>query len=229
MTLLLAEDDPELARQVTTFLSSAGHEVHWRAEGEEALRLALRQKFDVALLDVNLPGRDGFSIVEKLRAEKDMVPVLFLTARTSVTDRVKGLAAGGDDYLTKPFAMEELLARVEALYRRASQGSASAATTATKVIGEWILDTRQRRLKSAKEVIDLQPRECALLDIFVDHAGRVLTKKFLLDKVWDIRFDPGTNVVDAMICRLRRKMDAPGRSSFIQTIRGQGYVFSTSP
>jgi DNA-binding response OmpR family regulator len=157
-----------------------------------------------------------------------MVPVLFLTARTSVTDRVKGLASGGDDYLTKPFALEEMLARVEALYRRASQATTSDAPTTKKAIGEWILDTRQRRLKSAKEVIDLQPRECALLDLFADHAGRVLTKKFLLDKVWDIRFDPGTNVVDAMICRLRRKMDAPGRTSYIQTVRGQGYVFSTT-
>ena len=175
------------------------------------------------------PGCDGFEIVKVLRREQRMVPVLFLTARTSVADRVQGLAAGGDDYLTKPFAMEELLARIEALYRRAAQGSASAHVTVSKSIGEWVLDIRRRTLKCAKQTIDLQPRECVLLDLFADNKGRVLTKKFLLDKVWDIRFDPGTNVVDAMICRLRRKLDRPGRPSCIQTLRGQGYVFHSPP
>jgi len=152
------------------------------------------------------------------------VPVIFLTARDGVVDRVRGLTAGGDDYLTKPFAMEELLARIDVQLRRAQQSG-----TGQRRIGEWFLDTRQRRLrKSNGEGVDLQPRECALLELLLDHPGRTLTKKFLLDKVWNIRFDPGTNVVDAMVCRLRRKLDVPGHTSSIQTVRGKGYVFKAS-
>lgn len=219
MTILLAEDDPELAQLVQTWLAKAGHETSWCEHGDVALRTALSKAFDAVVLDVNMPGTNGFQIVEALRAASDLVPVLFLTARDSVTDRVRGLTAGGDDYLTKPFAMEELLARLEALHRRYQQSG-----TGRRRIGEWMLDTRQRRLKNGAEGIDLQPRECAVLELLLDHEGHILTKKFLLDKVWNIRFDPGTNVVDAMICRLRRKLDAPGRASCIQTVRGKGYV-----
>ncbi len=220
MTLLLAEDDPELSRQICAWLTKSGHAVTCHANGSDALNTALRQAFDAVILDVNMPGKDGFEIVTALRADNDLVPVLFLTARDSVTDRVRGLSSGGDDYLTKPFAMEELSARLEALNRRYQQSA-----TGQRRIGEWVLDTRQRRLRSSNDFIDLQPRECALLELFLDHEGRTLTKKFLLDKVWDIRFDPGTNVVDAMICRLRRKLDAPGHATCIQTVRGKGYVF----
>jgi DNA-binding response OmpR family regulator len=230
MTLLLAEDDPELARQVVTHFHAAGHGITNCADGESGLRMAQEGSYDALILDVNLPKLTGFQIVEKLRAAGVLVPVILLTARTAVADRVAGLAAGADDYLTKPFAMEELAARLDALYRRANQSSAPTVNSALKTLGAWTLDTRQRRLKSADgEVIDLQPRECALLDLFIEHTGRILTKKYLLDKVWDIRFDPGTNVVDAMICRLRRKIDTTERPSFIQTIRGQGYVFKVSP
>lgn len=220
MNLLLAEDDPELARQVLVWLAKAGHEATWHDNGDTALRTALSRAFDAIILDVNLPGTNGFQMVEKLRAASDLVPVLFLTARDSVTDRVRGLSAGGDDYLTKPFAMEELLARLDALHRRYQQSG-----TGQRRIGDWTLNTRQRCLKNAGQTIDLQPRECALLDLLLDHEGHTLTKKFLLDKVWNIRFDPGTNVVDAAICRLRRKLDAPGHTSCIQTVRGKGYVF----
>lgn len=220
MTLLLAEDDPELARQILAWMGKAGHDVTWHEDGALAERAALEKAFDAIILDVNMPNRNGFQIVETLRAASDLVPVLFLTARDSVTDRVRGLSSGGDDYLTKPFAMEELLARLEALNRRYQQSG-----TGRRRIGDWTLDTRQRRLKNATDGIDLQPRECALLELLLDHEGHTLTKKFLLDKVWNIRFDPGTNVVDAMICRLRRKLDAPGHTSCIQTVRGKGYVF----
>jgi DNA-binding response OmpR family regulator len=219
MRLLLAEDDPELARQMLSWLGKAGHEIIWNEDGAVAEKTALAKPFDAIILDVNLPNRNGFQIVETLRAASDLVPVLFLTARASVTDRVKGLSSGGDDYLTKPFAMEELLARLEALKRRYQQSG-----TGRRRIGEWTLDTRQHRLKNATDGIDLQPRECALLELMLDHEGHTLTKKFLLDRVWNIRFDPGTNVVDAMICRLRRKLDAPGQTSCIQTVRGKGYV-----
>ena len=222
MILLLAEDDPELARQMLAWLSKAGHLVTWCEDGAEAEKMAGEKAFDAIILDVNLPNRNGFEIVETLRAASDLVPVLFLTARASVTDRVRGLSAGGDDYLTKPFAMEELAARLEALNRRYQQSG-----TGKRRIGEWTLDTRQRRLKSATDGVDLQPRESALLELLLDHEGQTLTKKFLLDKVWNIRFDPGTNVVDAMICRLRRKLDVPGHASFIQTVRGKGYVLKS--
>lgn len=224
MTILLAEDDPELARQVTEWLKKAGHSVDWKEHGEAALSAALAKPYDVVILDVNLPGIGGFEIVEKMRAEEEMVPVLFLTARDSVTDRVRGLSSGGDDYLTKPFAMAELYARLEALHRRYQQSG-----TGQRRLGEWLLDTRQRRLRHNNgEGIDLQPRESALLELLLDHSGRTLTKKFLLDKVWNVRFDPGTNVVDAMICRLRKKLEVPGHNASIQTVRGKGYVLKNT-
>ena len=223
MKLLLAEDDPELARQVLEWMTKAGHEVEWIEHGGEALKAALAKAYDVVILDVNLPGENGFQIVEQMRAVEETVPVLFLTARDSVTDRVRGLSAGGDDYLTKPFAMAELSARLEALHRRSQQHSGS-----QKKLGDWILDTRQRRLRKANgESIDMQPREQALLELMMENNGRVLTKKYLLDKIWNIRFDPGTNVVDAMICRLRRKLEVPGHTTTIQTVRGKGYVLKT--
>lgn len=189
------------------------------------MRYARESAAEVIVLDVGLPDMDGFKLVEELRAAGHREPVLFLTARASVTDRVRGLTAGGDDYLTKPFATEELLARVEALHRRASQSTASVA----KKMGRWTLDPTLRRLRYESETVELQPREWTLLEVLMQNEGQILTKKFLLEKAWDIRFDPGTNVVDAMICRLRRKVDEPGAPSHIQTIRGKGYVFKAVP
>ena len=223
MNLLLVEDDPELARQLRKWLSQRGHAVAWLERSDDGLKAAMTHPFDVVMLDVTLPGANGFEIVEKMRSRNERVPVLFLTAKSSVADRVTGLSAGGDDYLTKPFAMEELLARLEALYRRSTQAS-----TVQRRIGEWVLDTRQRRLCHGNEIIDLQPKECTLLEMLIENTGRVLSKKFLLDKVWNIRFDPGTNVVDSMVCRLRRKMSVSGHSATIETVRGQGYAFKPS-
>jgi DNA-binding response OmpR family regulator len=225
MNILLIEDDPELARQVGASLTAAGHTHHWCDRAGDALRLADKSSSDLIILDVGLPDMSGFQLVEKLRAAGHREPVLFLTARASVTDRVRGLTAGGDDYLTKPFAAEEMLARVEALYRRASQTT----SPITKKIGRWTLDPTLRRLRDGTESVDLQPREWTLLEVLMQNEGRVLTKKFLLEKAWDIRFDPGTNVVDAMICRLRRKVDEPNSPSHIETIRGKGYVFKAVP
>jgi DNA-binding response OmpR family regulator len=169
---------------------------------------------------------DGFTVVEQMRARGFGLPVLFLTARDNVTDRVRGLKAGGDDYVTKPFAVEELMARLEALQRRAT-GSTSAPSA--RHLGKWTLDPIKRRLRHENESVELQPREWTLLEVLLANEGRILTKKFLLEKVWDIRFDPGTNVVDAMICRLRRKIDAPGVPSQLQTVRGKGYVLKAVP
>jgi DNA-binding response OmpR family regulator len=227
MDILLAEDDPELARQITDCLNAAGHLAAWHSDGAAACSAALTSHFDVIILDVNLPSVDGFQIVETLRTAGKHVPVLFLTARESVVDRVRGLKAGGDDYLTKPFAMEELLARLDALGRRAA--NASAQVSAPRKVGDWTLEPIQRRLRNADTSIELQPKEWTLLEVLMASSDRVLTKKYLLEKVWDIRFDPGTNVVDAMVCRLRRKIDRPGATSHIHTIRGKGYAFKNIP
>jgi DNA-binding response OmpR family regulator len=221
MRVLLIEDDPELARQVGLSLRKAGHEVVHYGMASPALKDLAARSYNVIIIDVNLPDMGGFELIEQIRSSGHREPVMFLTARDSVTDRVLGLTKGGDDYLTKPYAAEELLARVEALHRRASQGQRSS----IRNIGRWSLDATLRRLSDGKETIDLQPREWSLLEVLVQYEGHTLTKKFLLEKAWDIRFDPGTNVVDAMICRLRRKLDIPGAPSLIQTIRGKGYVF----
>ncbi len=225
MHLLLVEDDRELARQTTLWLSEAGHTCTWREKGGTALTALAQEAFDVVILDVGLPDMDGFMVVEQMRARGFGLPVQFLTARDNVTDRVRGLKAGGDDYVTKPFAVEELMARLEALQRRAGTSSPNAVRT----LGRWILDSIKRRLRSGDDVVELQPREWTLLEVLLANEGRTLTKKFLLEKVWDIRFDPGTNVVDAMICRLRRKIDTPGSASHLQTVRGKGYALQTVP
>jgi DNA-binding response OmpR family regulator len=182
--------------------------------------------FDGVILDIGLPDMDGFAVLERIRREGWRVPVIFLSARGEVTDRVRGLKAGGDDYLTKPFAVAELLARLEVVQRRTEAG---AAAEEARRFGKWVIDPLRRRLLSDTESVDLQPREYTLIEVLRAHEGRVLTKRFLLENVWDIRFDPGTNVVDAMICRLRRKIDSPGRPSHIETIRGKGYVFHAVP
>lgn len=225
MHLLLVEDDTELARQTALWLREAGHSSTWREKGGAALIALSQEAFDAVILDVGLPDMDGFEVVAQMRARGFGLPVLFLTARDNVTDRVRGLKAGGDDYVTKPFAMEELLARLEALQRRSGITPAPSART----LGKWTLDPLKRRLRSGDETVELQPREWTLLEVMLANEGHILTKKFLLEKVWDIQFDPGTNVVDAMICRLRRKIDTPGRPSHLQTVRGKGYALQALP
>ena len=225
MHLLLVEDDTELARQTSLWLREAGHSSTWREKGGEALIALSQEAFDAVILDVGLPDMDGFEVVAHMRARGFGLPVLFLTARDNVTDRVRGLKAGGDDYVTKPFAIEELLARLEALQRR----SGITPQISTRTLGKWTLDPLKRRLRCESETVELQPREWTLLEVMMANEGHILTKKFLLEKVWDIQFDPGTNVVDAMICRLRRKIDTPGRPSHLQTVRGKGYALQALP
>jgi DNA-binding response OmpR family regulator len=222
MNLLLVEDDPELGRQMVGWMADAGHDLRWDEKGMPALEWLKNHECDAVILDVGLPDMDGFTLVEHLRAEGMSIPVLFLTARASVADRVRGLASGGDDYLTKPFAAEELLARLDALHRRATH-----AQPAQRKIGNCRLDPVKRRVISESNTVELQPREWTLLEVLMNHEGRIMPKQFLLEQVWDIRFDPGTNVVDAMICRLRRKLEVPGCDIHIETIRGKGYVFKS--
>lgn len=226
MRLLLVEDDVELSRQISLWLNEAGHQCVVCERGGHGLRALESGTFDAAILDIGLPDMDGFQLLERMRAAGLRLPVIFLSARGDVSDRVRGLKAGGDDYLTKPFAVEELLARIEALARRAS---ASGAEGARRGFGKWVMDSPRRQLRSDGERVELQPREWGLVEVLLAHEGRVLSKRFLLERVWDIRFDPGTNVVDAMVCRLRRKIDTPGRPSHIETIRGKGYVFHSFP
>jgi DNA-binding response OmpR family regulator len=224
MKILLAEDDPVLARQACGWFKQAGHSADWADKGRSALHYGRKPEYDVIVLDLGLPEMDGLTVLRQLRADAVQTPVLCLTARDTVNDRVLGLKTGADDYLTKPFAEPELIARVEALFRRA--GGTTSSSPGVKP--GWKLDVAKRRVQVNGMTADLQPREWALLGHFMAHEGTVLTKKFLLANVWDLHFDPGTNVVDVMICRLRRKIDLPERPSHIQTVRGKGYVFKAA-
>ena len=220
MRVLVCEDDRVIADFVAQGLREAGFAVDVAATGTDGLRLAMENAFDVAVVDVMLPGLDGLALIEKLRAARVQTPVLILSAKRSVDDRVKGLQAGGDDYLTKPFAFAELLARVQALIRRAS----GTAEPTRLVAGELTMDLLSRRVERADQHIDLRPREFALLEYLMRHPGRVLSKTMILSHVWGYSFDPGTNVVDVLVSRLRDKVDRGFDRKLIQTVRGAGYV-----
>ena len=220
MRVLVAEDDQVIADFVSQGLREAGYAVDVAATGKEALRKALDGGYDAAVMDVMLPELDGLSVIEQLRAKKQQMPVLILSARHTVDDRVKGLQAGGDDYLTKPFAFAELLARVQALLRRA--GGAAEPTRLT--VGDLTLDLLSRRVERAGRPLDLRPREFALLEYLMRHPGRVLSKTMILSHVWGYNFDPGTNVVDVLVSRLRDRIDKPFPTKLLHTVRGVGYV-----
>ena len=220
MRILVAEDDPVIADFLAQGLREAGYAVDVASTGTEGLRLASGGGYDAAVIDVMLPGLDGLSLIEQLRAKKVQTPVLILSARHSVDDRVKGLQAGGDDYLTKPFAFAELLARLQALLRRAG-----ATTEPTKLVGgDLSLDLLSRKVERAGRPLDLRPREFALLEFLMRHPGRVLSKTMILSHVWGYSFDPGTNVVDVLVSRLRDKIDEDFDTKLIHTVRGAGYV-----
>ena len=220
MRILVAEDDAVIAAFVAQGLREAGYAVDVASTGTDGLRLALEGGYDTAVIDVMLPGLDGLSIIERMRATRVQTPVLILSARHSVDDRVKGLQAGGDDYLTKPFAFAELLARVQALMRRA--GGVHEPTRL--VAGDLTLDLLSRRVERAGALLDLRPREFTLLDYLMRHQGRVLSKTMILSHVWGYSFDPGTNVVDVLVSRLREKVDRGFDTKRIHTVRGAGYV-----
>jgi two-component system OmpR family response regulator len=216
--ILVVEDDEKIASFVVKGLKQSGYAVDHSADGERALALALTVAYDAAVVDLMLPKLDGLSLIQQLRAKNIRVPVLILSARASVDDRVRGLQAGGDDYLTKPFAFSELLARVQALIRRATQTTEPTRLT----VGGLSLDLITREVRRGSENIELQPREFALLEYLMRNPNRVVTKTMILEHIFDFSFDPQTNVVDVLIHRLRSKVD-PGRT-MIHTIRGVGYV-----
>ena len=216
--LLVVEDDPKIASFVAGGLRQHGFAVDHARDGDEALGLAGTTAYDAAVVDVMLPRLDGLSLVRRLRAARSTLPVLFLSARSSVEDRISGLQAGGDDYLTKPFAFSELLARLQALIRRATR-----APEATRLAaGDVALDLATREVRVGDRPVELQPREFTLLAFLLRHAGRPVTKTMILEHVWDYSFDPQTNVVDVLMHRLRGKVDPEHRR--IETIRGVGYV-----
>jgi two-component system OmpR family response regulator len=224
MRVLVVEDDSTIASFVAKGLQEAGYAVDVAADGDRGLELALHEPYDAAVLDVMLPGRDGLSLIEELRRRRVNVPVLILSARHSVDDRVKGLQAGGDDYLTKPFAFSELLARVHALIRR-SLGSPEPTRLS---VADLSLDLVTRRVERAGRPIDLRPREFALLEYLLRNAGRVVSKTMIMEHVWNYSFDPRTNVVDVLVFRLRERMDKDFTPKLIHTVRGIGYVLKVA-
>jgi two-component system OmpR family response regulator len=220
MRALLVEDDAAIADFVARGLREAGFAVDHAADGEAGLTAALAGLYDVAVVDLMLPGRDGLSLIDELRRRRVATPVLILSARRSVDDRVRGLQAGGDDYLTKPFAFAELLARVQALLRRATR----APEPTTLTVEDLALDLLTRRVSRGGTAIELRPREFALLEYLMRNAGRVVSKTMILSHVWEYNFDPQTNIVDVLVSRLREKIDRPFDRKLLQTVRGVGYV-----
>lgn len=220
MRALIVEDDVIIAGFVERGLRGAAFAVDCARDGDEGLDLALKTSYDVAVVDVMLPRRDGLALIDELRRRRVTLPVLILSAKRSVDDRVRGLQAGGDDYLTKPFAFAELLARVQALIRR----STGASEPTRLSFADLSLDLVTRRVERGGTAIDLRPREFALLEYLMRHPGRVLSKTMILSHVWGYQFDPGTNVVDVLVSRLRDRVDRGFDLKLVHTVRGVGYV-----
>jgi two-component system OmpR family response regulator len=224
MRLLLVEDDKKISSFVRKGLAEAGFTVDCAFDGREGLHLALSEPYDVAVMDIMLPVLNGLAIIAKIRDRKINTPVLVLSAKRSVDEIVRGLQAGGDDYLIKPFTFSELLARVQALVRRAS----GAVEPARLVFGELSVDLLKREVVRNGRKIDLQPREFALLEYLMRNSTRVVSKTMILEHVWGYNFDPQTNVVDVLVCRLRKQLEIGTDEKLIHTVRGAGYVLKTS-
>jgi two-component system OmpR family response regulator len=220
MRLLIVEDDATIANFVAKGLTEAGFAVDVAADGARGLDLATDGVYDVAIIDVMLPQVDGLTLIDRMRARGVRTPVLILSARRTVDDRVRGLQAGGDDYLTKPFAFAELLARVQALIRRSTGTTEPTRLT----VGDLTIDLLTRRTERAGRPLDLRPREFALLEYLMRNPGRVLSKTMILSHVWGYNFNPGTNVVDVLVSRLREKIDKDFEPKLLHTVRGVGYV-----
>ena len=220
MRLLLIEDDRKIASFILKGMKAEGYAVDHASDGQEGLHMAVTEPYDAAIIDVMLPKLDGLSVIEGIRKEKVNTPVIILSAKGSVDDRVKGLQVGGDDYLPKPFAFSELLARVQALIRRA--GGLSEPTRLT--VGDLTMNLLTREVTRGGRNIELQRLEFSLLEYLMRNAGRVVSKTMIMEHVWDYNFDPQTNVVESRICRLRDKIDRDFDRKLIQTVRGVGYA-----
>ena len=219
MRILIVEDDLEASEVMVKGLTEAGHACLTTADGEQGMTAAREGGYDVFIVDRMMPRLDGLSLVEILRGEGDTTPVLFLSALGEINDRVAGLRAGGDDYLVKPYAFAELIARVEALARRRETGSVQTVLR----VGDLEMDLIGREVHRAGKELDLQPREFQLLEFLMRHAGQAVTRTMLLEKVWEYHFDPQTNVIDVHISRLRSKIDKGFDRAMLQTVRGAGY------
>ncbi|MFZ1954343.1 MAG: response regulator transcription factor [Desulfobacterales bacterium] len=220
MRILVVEDDKKIASFVAKGLKEAGYAVDVAQDGPDGLDLGLSGVYDAAVLDIMLPGIDGLTLIERLRAKKNNTPVIILSAKRTVDDRVKGLQAGGDDYLTKPFSFSELLARIQALIRRDTR----VAEPSTLTVGDLTIDLLTREAKRGDHVISLPAREFALLEYLMRHPGRIISKTSILENIYDYSFDPQTNVVDVLVCRLRNKIDKDFDRKMLHTVRGMGYV-----
>jgi len=225
MRILIIEDDKDAAAYLTKAFREAGHGVDHAADGVSGYDLAHEGGYDVAIVDRMLPKMDGLSLISALRAQGNETPVLILSALGQVDDRVKGLRAGGDDYLAKPYAFSELLARIEALARRRPKG---APEETVYRLGDLVLDRLSHKVTRAGEEIALQPREFRLLEYLMQNAGKVVTRTMLLEHVWDYHFDPQTNVIDVHVSRLRAKIDRDFDTPMLQTVRGAGYMLRDS-
>jgi DNA-binding response OmpR family regulator len=224
MRVLVVEDEKKTASFIRKALQAEGFAVDVLHDGTEALSAIATTPFDVVVLDVMLPGRDGLSVVRQMREKRNAIPVLLLTARGEVSEKVEGLNAGADDYLPKPFALEELVARVRALGRRGSE------TKAVNLrVGDLMLNTVTRTAHRGDKTIDLAPREYLLLEYLMRSAGRICGRMAIVEKVWDYDFDPGTNLVDVYVKRLREKVDAEFEPKLLHTVRGVGYVMKEQP
>lgn len=225
MKLLLVEDDRGISSFVVKGLTEAGETVDLVERGDDAISMLYSGSYDAVIMDIMLPGMDGLSVIDEMRANGNTTPVLILSAKKSVDERVEGFSRGGDDYLTKPFAFSELKVRLDALVRR-SQGSGSNPAEELK-IADLTLNPLSREVKRGDQEIILQPREYALLELLLRNQGTVLTKTIILEKIWNWNFDPQTNVVDVLVSRLRSRIDRDFEPKLIQTIRGAGYVIKT--
>ena len=220
MRILVVEDDKKIASFLEKGLTEAGFSVDVASDGLEGLSLALTEPYQAAVIDIMLPGLDGLSLIEKVRERNIDIPVLILSARQSVDDRIEGLQRGGDDYMVKPFSFNELLARIQALLRRGQKHADASVLT----VGDLTLDPLTRQVHRAGNKIELPAKEYALLELLMRNAGRVISKTSILERIYDYNFDPQTNVVDVLVCRLRNSVDKEYDSKLIHTVRGMGYV-----
>ncbi len=225
MRILVVEDEKKVAAFLEAGLKEQGYAVDCCHDGDQALGLAGSRPYDALVLDIMIPGRDGLSVLRRLRADKNSVPVILLTARSDVSERIEGLEMGADDYLTKPFSMQELVARLRAVLRRRDGGGGLVIQTC----GDLSLNPSSREVKRGTQRIELTPREFALLEVLLRTPGRAVTRVEISQAVWSQQFDSGTNVVDVAIQRLRRKIDDPFPTKLIQTVRGLGYSLQATP